>query len=122
MQIYPPFALTAAPLAGRPPPAAALRSLGRPGNWAHELDVAIPPKSATTIELRLTGRLAGSHGHWTLDVDRQSAVHPDDVTVTVDVTGGWRITVGSLNGRGQTANAKLELDRNVQLMTEMTRK
>jgi hypothetical protein len=38
------------------------------------------------------------------------------------VAGGWRITAGSLNGRGTTATATVELDRNVQLVTEMTRK
>jgi hypothetical protein len=122
VQIYTPLDLKAAMVDGRPPPAAALRSLGRPGNWAHELDVAVPPKSAMTIELRLTGRVVGQPGRWVLDLDRQSAVHPDDVTVTLDVTSGWRITAGGLNGRGQTGTAKLELDRNVQLMTEMTRK
>ena len=46
------------------------------------------------------------------------------VTVTLDVANGWHIdtTAGGLNGRGQTVTGTLELDRNVQLLTEMTRK
>jgi hypothetical protein len=124
VQVYTPLDLMAATVDGRPPPASALRSLGRPGNWAHELDVAIPPKSAATIELRLAGRLAGPPGRWTLDVGRQPAVRPDDVTVTLDVAAGWRIdsTAGGLTGGGRTATARLELDRNVRLWGEMTRK
>jgi hypothetical protein len=122
VQVYTPFELAAATVDGRPPPAAALRSLGHPGNWAHELDVAVPPKSTTMIEFRLTGRLAGRQGRWSLDVGRQAAVHPDDITVTLDVTGGWRIIGGTLKGRGQTATTTLELDRNERLLTEMTRK
>ena len=62
VQVYTPLDLVTATVDGRPPPAGALRSLGRSGNWAHELDVAVPPKSAMTIELRLAGRLAGRHG------------------------------------------------------------
>jgi hypothetical protein len=122
-QIYSPLDLVSATVDGRPPPAGALRSLGRPGNWAYELDVAVPPKSAMTIELRLAGRLAAPHGRWTLDVGYQSAVHPDDVTVTLDVPGGWRIagTGGGLTGRGRTATARWELGRNVQLGAEMIR-
>ena len=95
---------------------------GRPGNWAHELDVAVPPKSAMTIELHLTGHLAAPGGRLTLDLARQSAVRADHVTVTVDVAGGWRITGGGLNGRGTTAMTTRELAQNEQLLTEMTRK
>jgi hypothetical protein len=124
VQVYTPLDLMAATVDGRPPPAAALRSLGHPGNWSHELDVVVPPKSATTIELRLTGRLAGQRGRWTLDVNRQSAAHPDAITVTLDVAGGWGIdtTDGGLNGRGRTGTGTLELDRNVQLRAEISRK
>ncbi len=123
VQVYTPLDLVGATVDGRPPPAGR-RSLGRPGNWAHELDVVVPPGSATTIELRLAGRLAGPPGRWTLDVGHQSTVHPDDVTVTLDVAGGWRIdtTAGGLTSRSRTATARLELDRNVQLQAEMTRK
>ena len=122
-QIYSPLDLVSATVDGQPPPAGALRSLGRPGNWAYEFDVAVPPKSATTIELRLAGRVAAPQGRWTLDVGHQSAVHPDDVTVTVDVAGGWRIagTAGGLTGGGRTATARFELNRNMQLRAEMTR-
>jgi uncharacterized protein DUF4012 len=124
VQVYTPFDLVAATVDGRPPPAAAVRSLGRPANWAHEIDVAVPPKSAATIELRLAGRLGDQRGRWTLDVGRQSAVHSDDVTVTLDLADGWRIasTAGGLSGRGTRATAKLDLDRNVQVSAEMSRK
>jgi Protein of unknown function (DUF4012) len=123
VQVYTPLDLVSATVDGRPPPAAAVRSLGGRGNWAHEFDIAVPPKSALTIELHLTGRLVlGRQGSLSLDVDRQSAVHPDHIAVTLEVTDGWRITAGNLNGRGRTAETTLELDRNVQLMTEMTRK
>jgi hypothetical protein len=124
VQVYSPLDLEAATVDGHPPPPAALRSLGRAGNWAHELDVDVPPRSSITIELRLAGRLGGPPGRWSLDVDRQSAVRPDAVTVTFDVPDGWRIaaTGGGLTGRGRTANASLELDRHVQLWAEMTRK
>jgi hypothetical protein len=121
VQVYTPLDLVAATVDGRPPPAGR-RSLGRPGNRAHELDVIVPPGSAMTIELRLAGRLAGPPGRWTLDLGRQSAVHPDDVTVTLDVADGWRIDTarGGLGGRGRTATARWELDRNVQLEAEIS--
>ena len=122
VQVYTPFDLVAATVDGRPPPAPALRSLGRPGNWAHELDVAVPPGAALTIELRLSGRLAVQAGRWRVDIGRQAAVRPDDVTVTLEVADGWQITAGSLNGRGKTATAKIELDRNVPLEAEITRR
>ncbi|MCA1844597.1 MAG: DUF4012 domain-containing protein [Actinobacteria bacterium] len=116
VQLYTPLELAAATVDGRPPVPESERSVGRPGNWAHEFDVAIPPKSATTIELRLTGRLPGASGGWSLDVQRQSAVHPDDVTVTVEVPRGWRIhaTAGGLSGRGSSATTRLELDQTVR--------
>jgi hypothetical protein len=124
VQVYTPLDLVAATVDGRPPPAAALRSLGRSGNWAHELDVAIPPKSAITIELRLAGRLGGQHGQWTLGLGRQAAVRPDDVTATVDVADGWRIaaTAGGLTGQGQTATVRLNLDRDAHVGAEMRRR
>ena len=124
VQVYTPLDLRTANVDGRPPPPAALRSLGRPGNWAHELDVVVPPKSAITLELRLAGRLPRLHHLWSLDVDRQPAIHADDVTVTLEVADGWRIatTGGGLTGRGPTATARLQLDRNVQLRAEMARK
>jgi hypothetical protein len=77
-----------------------------------------------TIELRLAGRLTGPPGRWTLDVGRQSAVRPDDVTVTLDVADGWSIgtTTGGLTGQGQTASARLNLDRDVHLGAEMRRR
>jgi len=122
VQVYTPLDLASATVDGRPPPAASVRSLGGGGNWAHEFDVAVPPRSATTIELHLTGHLAARQGRLALDLARQSAVHPDHVTVTVEVAGGWQVTGGDLNGRGMTAMATRELDRNERLLTEMTRK
>jgi hypothetical protein len=123
VQIYTPFDLVAATVDGRPA-ASGFRSLGRPGNWAHELDVAVPPKSALTIELRLTGRLTAVPDAWSLDLGRQSAIRPDDVTVTVDVAEGWSITntTGGLTGRGKTASARVNLDRDVHLGAEMRRR
>jgi hypothetical protein len=123
VQLYTPLDLAAATVDGRPPPAESVRSLGAKGNWAHEFDVAIPPKSTLTIDLHLTGHLAPDRdGRLALDLDRQSAVHPDDVTVTVEVAGRWRITGGSLNVRGSRASTTRELDQNVQLLTEIARK
>jgi hypothetical protein len=86
--------------------------------------VVVPPKSSITIELHLAGRLARQPGRFTVDVGRQPAVHRDDVTVTFDVADGWRIhtTGGGLTGQGQTATARFELDRNVQLRAEITPK
>jgi hypothetical protein len=123
VQLYTPLDLASATVDGQPPPGGSVRSLGVPGNWAHEFDVAVPPKSAVTIGLHLTGRLAaGRSGRLALDLDRQSAVHSDRITVTIDVVGGWRITGGNLKGRPTTAATTVELDRNGQLLTEMTRK
>jgi hypothetical protein len=124
VQIYTPFDLVTATVDGHPPAATGLRSLGRSGNWAHELDVAIPPRSAMTLELRLAGRLTGASGRWALDVVRQSAVRPDDVTVTLEVAEGWAITntAGSMSAQGQTASARLNLDRDAQLGAELRRK
>jgi hypothetical protein len=123
VQLYTPLDLVAATVDGRPPPPAALRAIGRPGNWAHELDVAVPPNSTTRIELRLAGRLAGMGDRWILDVGRQPAVRPDQVTVTLEAADGWRIaTTGGLNGRGQTATATVELDQNVQFWAGITRR
>ncbi len=59
VQIYTPLDLVTATVDGRPPAASGQRSLGRSGNWAHELDVAVPPRSVMTIELRLAGDLPG---------------------------------------------------------------
>jgi hypothetical protein len=123
LQLYTPLDLTATTVDGRPPPAAALRSLGRPGNWAHEVDVAIPPKSAMKIEFRLTGRFADGAGPWTLDLGRQPAISPDDLTVTIDVADGWRINgVGGFTGGGQNATARLQLDRDAQLRAILRRR
>ena len=124
VQLYTPLDLVATTLDGRPVTATSLRSLGHSGNWAHEVDVAVPPKSAMTIELRLAGRLPARPDRWTLDVVRQSAVRPDDVTVRLAVTDGWRIatTTGGLTGRGRNASIRLNLDRDVQLGAEMRRR
>ena len=72
--------------------------------------------------LVLTGRLAAPRGRLTLDLARQAAARADQVTVTVDVAGGWRITGGGLNGRGMTAMTTRELDQNERLLTEIARK
>ena len=123
VQIYTPLDLVAATVDGRAPPSAALRSLGRSGNWAHELDVAIPPKSAMTIELRLAGRLGEPHGRWTLDLGHQAAVRPDDVTFTLDVADEWRLhRAAGLTVQGNTARTKLELDRDAHLGADMRRR
>jgi hypothetical protein len=124
VQIYTPLDLVTATVDGRAAAPTGLRSLGRSGNWAHELDVAVPPRSAMTIELRLAGHLTGASRRWMLDVGRQSAVRPDDVTVTLDVADGWSIaaTTGGLNGQRHTASVRLDLDRYVQLGAEMRRR
>jgi hypothetical protein len=124
LQLYTPLDLVSVTVEGRPPPAPSLRSLGRTGNWAHELDVAVPPKSTMTIELRLKGNLSDRSGRWTLDVGRQSAVRPDDISVTLEVAGGGelRSTGGGLNIEGRTGKAKLVLDRDVQLRAMLRRR
>jgi len=123
VQLYTPLALVSAMVGGQPPPGASVRSLGAAGNWAHEFDVAVPPQSALTIELHLTGRLGPARdGRLPLDLDRQPAAHPDHVSVTLDLTGGWKVTGGDVNGRGTTAVATRELDQNAQLLTEIRRK
>ncbi|MCA1845247.1 MAG: DUF4012 domain-containing protein [Actinobacteria bacterium] len=124
VQVYTPLDLVSATVDGRPAATTGLRSLGRSENWAHELDVTVPPTSAMTIELRLAGRLTEPSGHWSLAVDRQPAVRPDDVTVTFDLADGWSIasTSGGLTGRGQTASARLNIDRDAQLGVEMRRR
>jgi hypothetical protein len=124
VQVYSPLGLVGATVDGRSPPAAALRSLGRSGNWAHELDVAVLPRSAVKIELRLRGHLAGPAGRWSLDVARQSAVRSDEVTVTLDVADGWRVerTAGGLVRRGETTSARMDLDRDAQLRAELRRR
>ena len=122
VQLYTALDLASVTVDGRPPPGPSLRSLGAPGNWAHELDVAVPPKSAMTIEFKLTGHLAAPGRGLTLDLARQSAARPDHVTVSVDVPGGWRLVGGTLNGRGTTASAGRELDQNEQLWGYIARK
>ena len=122
VQLYTPLDLVSATVDGRRPASASLRSLGHAGNWAHELDVAIPPRSAITIELRLSGRIRGQDGFWTLDLGRQAAVRADDITVALEVASGWRIDGGNLNGRGQAASSAIELDRNVQVGAQISRK
>jgi hypothetical protein len=123
VQLYTPLDVTAITVDGKAPPASAQRSLGRSGNWAHEVDVAIPPKSSVKLEFRLAGRVAGG-ALWTLDLGRQSAVRPDDVNVTIDVPTGWRIreTGGGLTGGGHTASARVRLDRNRHLHAEIRRR
>jgi hypothetical protein len=123
VQLYTPLDLSSATVDGHPPPVGSVRSLGESGNRAHEFDVAVPPKSSLTIELHLSGRLgAPGTGQLAVDLDHQPAVHPDHVTLTLDLAGGWRINGGSLNSRGTTASATRELDQNVQLLTEIIRK
>jgi hypothetical protein len=122
VQLYTPLDLVTATVDGRPPPAGSLRSLGERTNWAHELDVAVPPKSTLTIELHLSGRLLLRQGRLTLDVDRQAAVQPDHVAVTVELTPGWRATGGSLNGRTTTLTTSTELVRNEQFWGDIARK
>jgi uncharacterized protein DUF4012 len=122
VQVYTPFDLVTATVDGRLPPAA-LRSLGQAGNWAHELDVVVPSRASTVIELRLAGRLAPNRAGWTLEVARQPAVHPDDVAVTLAAADRWRIVRprGGLSAADATATAHVRLDRNVQLGAEFER-
>ena len=123
VQIYTPLDILAASVDGQPLGSREVRSLGRSGNWAHEFDVAVPAKSAIRLELRLAGRLTGEPGRWILDIGRQPAIHPDDVSVTFEVADGWRIeaTAGGLAFRGRTAEAQIDLHRNVQLRVQMIR-
>jgi hypothetical protein len=122
VQVYSPLDLVSATVDGRPPPGPSVRSLGGPGNWAHELDVAVPPKATLTIALHVTGHLAAPGGRLTLDLVRQSAVRPDYVTVNLDVAKGWHIAAGNLNGRETTASATRELAQFEQLWAQLNRK
>ena len=121
VQLYTPFDLVGVTVDGRQPPPSVLRSLGRGGNWAHEFDVVVPPKSVTKIEVRLAGRLVVPGGRWTLDLGRQAAAHPDDVTVTLDVAEPWQIVsaVGGLTRRGRTATGRFALDRDAQVLVDL---
>ncbi|HYH52012.1 MAG TPA: DUF4012 domain-containing protein [Acidimicrobiia bacterium] len=121
VQLYTPFELASTTVNGRRPRPAALRSLGRPGNWAHELDVLVPSRSAITIELRLSGRLDAQRNRWVLDLGRQPAIRPDGVNVTLEVARGWTIdsSTGGLTGEGRAATARIELRRDTQLHVEL---
>jgi hypothetical protein len=124
VQIYTPLDVIDASVDGQPPPPRTARSLGRSGSWAHEVSVVVPARSSRSIEFRLTGHLTGKPRRWTLDIGRQPAIHPDDLSVTFEVADGWRIT-GSGDGfktRGRTATTRLELHQNVQLWVENSRR
>jgi hypothetical protein len=124
VQLYTPFDLASVTVDGRPPPAAAIRSLGRPGNWAHEVDIAVPPKSAMKIEFRLAGRLTGPADLWTFDLGHQPTVRADDVTVTLELAGGWRVdsAAGGMKREGPKATARLQIERDAQLRAVLRRR
>lgn len=116
VQIYTPFDLVSATVDGRPPPVA-LRSLGATGNWAHELDIVIPARSAVVIELELAGRLTTGAGQVAFELGRQPSVAPDEVSATFQLPERWRFTAarGGLAVSGSTLTGRWQLDRNLQV-------
>jgi hypothetical protein len=124
VQLYTPLDLISLTVDGNTPSAGAVRAIGRSGNWAHEVDVAVPPKSTVRIEFRLRGSVVGPRGPWTLDIGHQPAVRPDDFTVTLETAGDWRIdsTGGGLSASGSTGSARMQIARDARIRARMRRR
>lgn len=90
--VYTPLSLMANPARGGQLPL--LSSLFVKGRHAYSGYVRINPGSSTTVVLHLAGTLE-TRGHYQLDFADQPAVAPDQVSLGIAPTPGWRASAAS---------------------------
>jgi hypothetical protein len=89
LSLYTPHAFTAATLDGAPLGLEAASELGRK---VYSSYVSLPPGATRTVHLDVEGEVRLGDGGWyALDLPRQALVHPDEVSVAVEVGEGWEI-------------------------------
>jgi len=108
LSFYTPWRLVDASLDGTPVVLERATELGR---QVYSTAVVIPPKSAVTLELSLSGRLAETDDY-RLDVYRQPMVSPDQVTTSLALRSGWETTDGATE---HTGTLQLESDAVVEI-------
>jgi hypothetical protein len=108
LSFYSPWQLVEGRLDGVPLKLERAAELGR---QVYSTAVVIPPKTAVTLELTLTGRLRESDGY-RLDVYRQPMVAPDAVTTRLGLTSGWETATGV---KEQAGSLQLESDATIEI-------
>jgi len=89
LSVYTPMGLTAATFDGTPLPLESMIELQRN---VYAGFFSVPSQSSRTLAVDLSGTVhLDRHGWYTLDLVRQPAITPDDVTVKIDVPAGWRV-------------------------------
>ena len=108
LSFYSPWELSDGRLDGVP---IQLERAGELDRQVYSTAVEIPPKSAVTLELTLTGRLR-ERDHYRLDVHRQPMVAADAVTTSVELASGWETATGA---KEQTGTLQLESDATIEI-------
>ena len=98
LSIYTPWSFSMARLDGKPLSLQSQRELGR---RVYSTYITLPPGGSSTVELELTGRLAGED--YRLDLHRQPFLAPDEVSASLEVPAGWK--VGRSSGARKASNA-----------------
>jgi hypothetical protein len=89
VSVYTPLALAGAALEDVPVQLETATELGRN---VFSMFIGVPAESSRTLELELEGTVRLERGGWyVLDLVRQPTLHPDDVSVSIEVPPGWRI-------------------------------
>jgi len=121
LSIYSPLAGGSASVDGR---AVVLEDQPELGRNTQSTTLSIPARSATTLTLDVSGRVALTDDGWyRLDLLHQTSLEPDDVEVSVAVPEGWRIieVVGLEQQDDRRATARLALERNRTILVRLER-
>jgi hypothetical protein len=109
LSLYTPWELLESRLDGAPIRLDAADELGR---RVYSTGVVIPSKSSVTLVVELSGRLGAGVDGYRLDLFRQPTVAPDQVTSTLVVRDGWRVSGG---GRRQAETISLAADATIEV-------
>ena len=121
LSMYTPLSLVQATVDGRPTDLESDREFG---HRVYSTIVRMASQQARTVELELVGTVAPAPNGWYhLDVLRQTALGPDNVSVSLSVPPGWRI----VDARGlriddsRRASVALRPDRHEKLSVRLER-